>query len=202
MKAIKNRSGMTLLELLTVIGIIAVLAAISIPSFVFMARGSRIRSAAKMITDTLSSARGLAIAHRHSYYVEYDNETVQNPEHNRLRIFYMPLENPAADPIKRWDVSVYDRRTTMGEWKKLPEPIVFFDGTVPIPPDLKYDFPDPYVQFDANGGIHGGNPKEFTIVDSTTCVMDGNYDAAKMLKAKTCNINVNNVTGRIKAEIK
>ena len=201
MKALKHKNGMTLLELLTVIGIIAVLAAVSLPSFVYMARGSRMRTAAKMLTDTISAARGLAIAQRHAYYVEYDNETVVNPEHNRIRIFYMPLENSAVDPIKRWDVTDYARRMTFGDWKMLPEPIVFFDATVIINPNLKYDMPDPYIRFDANGGIHGANPREFTIVNSTTLEMDGSYNAAEMEKAKTCNININNVTGRVKAVI-
>jgi prepilin-type N-terminal cleavage/methylation domain-containing protein len=196
MKALRKNKGMTLIELLTVMGIIAVLAGVSLPAFHIIGRGAKLRNGAKTITDTLSSARGLAIAQRHSYYVEYDNETVINPEKNRLRIFYMPLDSSG----KRKLPSNYNDRITYGEWKKLPDTIAFYDGNPITVGTITYAQPDQYVQFDPNGGVHGASSTTFTIVDSTTLNMnDKPYDAARMSKAKTCRIYVLNVTGRIKA---
>lgn len=183
MKALKKHNGMTLLELLMVIGIIAVLAAITLPSFVFMARGSRIRSAAKIVTDTLSAARGLAIAQRQSFYVEFDKNA------NKVTIFALDKTKASPDPDVKADRKYY------GEWKKLPEPVTFYNYSSPL-----YKAPDDWIKFKPNGGAsERSNPglvSTFAIWDPTTL---GN--PPDLAKAKTCNIKVDNVTGRIKAVI-
>ncbi len=188
MRTFARDKGVTLMELLTVIAIIGMMAAITLPAFHLMARGHKLNSSAKLITDTLSSARGLAITHRRTHYVEFDDDSARQ----RIRIFYV---------VEGGDISNPDDRETVGEWKDLPEPIVFMDQEkVSInPPDLIYRWPPDYVQFKANGGASGGS-MGFTIIDPTT--YDGNppfNDTGLLQKSKTCHITVINVTGRVKA---
>jgi prepilin-type N-terminal cleavage/methylation domain-containing protein len=183
MKAFRKNNGMTLLELLTVIAIIGIIAAVSIPSVIHMARGSKMRGGAKIVTDTMSAARGLAIAQRQSFFVEFDKAT------NRITIF--SLKKTESNPNPNPDVAA-DRKY-YGEWKKLPDPIAFYNYTDPL-----YAAPDDWIKFKPNGGASGktnpGTVAKFAIWDPTTL---GN--PADLTKAKTCVIHTDNVTGRIKA---
>ena len=193
MRTFARDKGVTLMELLTVIAIIGMMAAITLPAFHLMARGHKLNSSAKLITDTLSSARGLAITYRLSYWVELDCETTLSPERDRLRIYYM-IGGGNPDSIAQAD---YDQRVTVGKWKKLPEPVVFFPDV-----DDGYKPPQERLKFKANGGIVGPNgnfPANFTIVESTTLEGPNPRSQEQLAKAKTCNIKLNNVTGRVKA---
>jgi prepilin-type N-terminal cleavage/methylation domain-containing protein len=70
--------GFTLVELLVVIGIMAILIAFALPSFVGIGRGSKMSSALLEVRSTLTLARQWAITHRESTYVvfpQYLNDT-------------------------------------------------------------------------------------------------------------------------------
>ncbi len=155
-----------------------------------------LNSAARLITDTLSAARGLAIAQRRSHYVEYDDETTENTEKNRIRIFYI---------VTGRSIGTYTDRRTVGEWKYLPELIMFMDSDVNMPSGVIYrKLPvSKHVQFKANGGASGGSTG-FTIIDESTYEGDLTanprfVDTGLLVKAKTCNVTVINVTGRVRA---
>lgn len=187
MKKLERNKGTTLLELLAVIAIIGMMVAVSIPAFQKMSRGSRLRSGANSITNTLSWARQMAITYRRSYYVEFDDETTApSPEKNRLRIFFVEKGGNPGTP---------DDRKQVGDWIDLPDQIVFFEGSAGI-----YKEPDDYVKFKPNGGATGATspqPWTFTIYDKTTV----ESAAPDWDRAKTCNIYVLMVTGRIETVI-
>lgn len=183
----KHRNGMTLIELLMVIAIIAVMTAVTVPAIFHMARSSRLRAGAKLITDANNLARSYAISRRYQHFIEYDTAE------NRLRMFYMPIvpENEGGDGRERYAVSDYDRRETVGEWEELPETIKFY-GSVGI-----YQLPDEWVCFIPSGRCYGDadpteSPKAFAIVDTTT--LDDGIE-----KAKTVVIQTEGITGRVKA---
>ncbi len=108
--------GMTLLELLVVIAIIGVLAGIGTPSIIALSKGSKTRTAAKMVTDEITACRGKAIALRTNVVLEFA------PDNRSLRQHYWQYENQWDELEKEW-VTVKVEKFT--EWKSLPDIFLF-----------------------------------------------------------------------------
>ena len=70
--SLKNPIGFTLIELIIVITVIGIMAAVSIPMFVSFIKVSEARGAAQELVTILNQARQLAIAQNQSYRVDVD----------------------------------------------------------------------------------------------------------------------------------
>jgi prepilin-type N-terminal cleavage/methylation domain-containing protein len=185
------RSGITLVELLAVILIVGLLAAISVPMFTSILKGTALRTAAKSLTDTFSLARQLAITNRYEYHVELDDELTAEEktdgiqddslQEQRYRVYYV-TRNAAdrANPSER-------DKVTVRKWRLFPD-LVTFDRTN-RPPDE--------IVFNPTGGayeIPGTSPFEltFTVLHNKTGIQG---------QEKSMTVSVNKITGRAKAEI-
>ncbi|MCA1808174.1 MAG: GspH/FimT family pseudopilin [Kiritimatiellia bacterium] len=73
----RHRSGVTLLELLLVIVVMAIIMSISIPAFTSIGRGAGMRGAVASLTSTISLSRQWAITKRERVVFQYGN-TVTN----------------------------------------------------------------------------------------------------------------------------
>lgn len=136
MKAIrptKRADGVTLLELLAVLLIAGLIAAIGIPSFNSILKGTALRNAAVAMTDTLSLARQLSISNRYLYRVEFitDENRLSASERdagiteNSYRIYY--VKRDARDQNNPRE----DEKVTVGKWKLLPQSVTFDPKDLP-----------------------------------------------------------------------
>lgn len=64
----QNRPGFTLVELLTVVAIMGLLMAMSLPAYIKVSKGAALRSAVAQVRSTLSLARQYAIANNEVVY--------------------------------------------------------------------------------------------------------------------------------------
>jgi prepilin-type N-terminal cleavage/methylation domain-containing protein len=74
-KNMRNNSGMTIIELMVVIGILAILAGIAIPGFIGWLPNYRLRSAADEVQSTLQNARLRAVRENAIVSVNFDTTT-------------------------------------------------------------------------------------------------------------------------------
>lgn len=70
----RRTSGMTLIEMLVVIVIVTIIAAISIPAFISIGRGYGMRHTVSTVFNHLSLARQWAITHREKVKFEYNSD--------------------------------------------------------------------------------------------------------------------------------
>jgi prepilin-type N-terminal cleavage/methylation domain-containing protein len=80
----RNNSGMTIIELMVVIGILAILAGIAIPGFIGWLPNYRLRSAADDVQSTLQNARLRAVRENAAVGVDFIVET----DAERYRVFF------------------------------------------------------------------------------------------------------------------
>jgi prepilin-type N-terminal cleavage/methylation domain-containing protein len=136
MKAIrptKRPDGVTLLELLAVLLIAGLLAAIGIPSFNAIIKGTALRNAATALTDTFALARQLAIANRYMYRVEFitdetnltASQLADGVTEDSYRIYF--VERKAKD----YNNPKEDEKITVGRWKLLPRFVIFDPDYLP-----------------------------------------------------------------------
>lgn len=129
----KRADGVTLLELLAVLLIAGLIAAIGIPSFNAILKGTALNNAATALTDTLALARQLAIANRYLYRVEFitDENRLSASERNAgttensYRIYFVKPE--ARDQNNPRE----DEKVTVGKWKLLPQSVIFDPDDLP-----------------------------------------------------------------------
>ena len=115
----RNNSGMTIIELMVVIGILAILAGIAIPGFIGWLPNHRLRSAADDVQSTLQNAKLRAIRENAIVRVNFNfgNDTylafidngvnadngIQEADEVILKNGQMPagidLQNPAVNPL-------------------------------------------------------------------------------------------------------
>ncbi len=88
---LKNSMGFSLMELIIVITVIGIMAAVSIPMMLSFIQASQTRGAAQELTTLLNHARQLAITNNSSYSVE-----VQANPQNRMR-FCAGTTTPCTD---------------------------------------------------------------------------------------------------------
>lgn len=88
---LKNSMGFSLMEVLIVITVIGIMAAVSIPMMLSFIQASQTRGAAQELTTLLNHARQLAITNNSSYSVE-----VQANPQNRMR-FCAGTTTPCTD---------------------------------------------------------------------------------------------------------
>jgi len=189
-----NIGGVTLIELLAVILIAGLLAAIGVPAFNSILKGTALRTAAKALTDTFSLARQFAITNRYLYHVELDDELTvadrgdeikdDSLQEQRYRIYFVDRDAKDRDNPRE------SEKITVRKWRLLPK-FVKFDLTNKPPAE---------IIFKPTGG-------------ALTRRDDGKYIFQweckfKILQAesgtsgteKTMTISVNGITGRAKAE--
>ena len=80
--------GFTLVELLVVVGIISIMAAVSLPSIAAFVRNSRVRSAQDQVASAIQRARSRAIALNTQFGVSFVIESA-NPS-----VFWVHIEDP------------------------------------------------------------------------------------------------------------
>jgi len=170
----QDRSGFTLLELLAVIMIAGLLAAVSVPTFNSLLKGTALNTAATALTDTLALARQFAIANRVHCHVELvDKPTLQQAadeiQYNSYRVYYVDRDG---------------KEITVRDWKLLPRFVVFDDDNPP---------PEEIV-FKPTGGAYelpSGSqwPRNFLVVQ-----------AEPQGDEKVMTVKVDGFTGRAKSE--
>ncbi|MDP2896352.1 MAG: prepilin-type N-terminal cleavage/methylation domain-containing protein [bacterium] len=189
MKAIrptKRPDGVTLLELLAVLLIAGLLAAIGIPSFNAIIKGTALRNAATALTDTFALARQLAIANRYMYRVEFitdetnltASQLADGVTEDSYRIYF--VERKAKD----YNNPKEDEKITVGRWKLLPR-FVIFD------PD---DLPPQEIVFKPTGGAFarpGSGIPYFQLLHTVSGTKG---------KEKTMEIAVNPITGTARSK--
>ncbi len=67
-----RRSGFTLIEVLLVIAIMAIVTAVTMPTFVSSIRGNRLRTAARMVTMAGRYARSMAVLRQEEVVLEFN----------------------------------------------------------------------------------------------------------------------------------
>jgi prepilin-type N-terminal cleavage/methylation domain-containing protein len=183
--------GVTLIELLAVILIAGLLAAVSIPAFNGILKGTALRTAASSLTDTLSAARQFAITFRYLYHVEIDYDPTPTAaeaadkiddslQTGRFRIYF--VDRDAQDPLNPRE----SEKITVRKWKLLPK-FVEFEST-PTPPAT--------IVFKPNGGANAydrfgkyipGFKYKFRII---------HMESGTKGKEKVMTISVNQITGK------
>jgi prepilin-type N-terminal cleavage/methylation domain-containing protein len=173
----KKHKGTTLIELLTVLAIIAIISGIAIPSYVSMTRGTKLRNAARLLTVELQEARSRAVALRHSVYVDFDT-TKQAYRHR----YTVEERIPDTSAPGKWK---YIKAEKVSDWLLLPAPITFYDGTEAG----KYRQAPAYIKCKPNGSMTDDEGSigifVFTIIEQE--------------RDKTCNIRIDGTFGRTKA---
>ena len=97
------RSGFTLIELLVVLGIIALLAVLTVPAFNHMSKSSSLTTAAHTVIDQLNLARQTALSRNNSVEVRFyrlpaaGRPVTSSPEHYRgMQLFLHGGKGPEA----------------------------------------------------------------------------------------------------------
>jgi len=119
LRSAKREAGFTLIEMLAVLAVVGVLLAVAVIGFNAFGRGTRLRTAGRLIAQQLDLARQRALTFRCMYGVEF--EPHDSPDRDRLRVYY---GDPSTGP-------------TIGKWIELPPGIEFGPGTVPTTIEFK-----------------------------------------------------------------
>ena len=94
------RSGMTLVELLVVLGVVGLLVGMGVPALVGYAKQVHLKTATRKVIGLVSLARSLSISSRESHAVIFD------PETQELRLVNMKTGEPREEDVLRLPRSV------------------------------------------------------------------------------------------------
>jgi len=92
MKIRKIEPGFTLIEMMVVIGVFGILAAIAIPAFMSMLPGMRLNGATRQVMGDLMAARMKAVKENNNYKIFFNS-----PSSNQYQILDDDNNNDAAD---------------------------------------------------------------------------------------------------------
>jgi len=173
-----------LIELLAVILIAGLLAAMSVPTFNAILKGTALKTASKALTDTLSLGRQFAITNRYLYRVELDDDLTAAEtsddiddllQKHRYRIYYVDRRG---------------REVTVRKWRLLPE-------------SVKYDLnkkPPKEIVFKPNGGANAYNDSGSQYFSFAYVFKIVHTQSGPEGKMKAMEINVNGITGTAKSK--
>jgi len=138
MKLFRQRKGFTLLELMTVMVIIGIIAAMAMPNFDLSIKKIRFKSASNSIISGLRLARSAAISHKVQYGVNFDGD-------NNVISVFKDQTNPASFTYDASDSVIYQDTLARG-----------FEGiTTSFTDDLVFFFPNGRAS--STGAINGSN---------------------------------------------
>jgi prepilin-type N-terminal cleavage/methylation domain-containing protein len=127
MKLLRDKRGVTLLELMVVLAIIGVMMAVAVPSYYSMLPHLRVRGAARDVAEALQIARMKAVAKNTSYIVQFNY-------YNGSPANYFSM-SPAGSTFDELDSSKYGWKGVeiRNDWASAPE--VFNGGIVTFKSD-------------------------------------------------------------------
>ena len=115
-------AAFSLVEVITVLAVIAVLMTLAVPGVLSMLQASRLTAAADLVTASLNDARGLALAHSSDYEVRFFTASNKRrgsiAKRDALQLFR--LADPDAPPDSKTGAFV-----PVGPLERLPEGIAF-----------------------------------------------------------------------------
>lgn len=116
-----RRDGFTLVEMLTVIVIVGIMLALTLPAVTNLMKSGNVSAAARHVSNTLNLARQYAITHRTKTRVVFPYSATPP---NSLAPKYLSYAVLAQDP----SVAVGGGWVYVGKWEALPLGVVFLGG--------------------------------------------------------------------------
>lgn len=141
MKTLSSHKGVTIIELMSVVVIIGIIAALAVPKFTQTLNRLRFRTEARNIVSTLRLARSHAVADKQPYGVHFDNDRC-------TMTMFLDTENPTLHQFETAD-SVISVDT-------LPSEFVY----------LNTDYGNPAVVYAPNGSASSSGNVYFLTFDS------------------------------------
>ena len=163
--------GFTLVEMITVLAIMAIIMAFSIPMFSRFTAGTRLDTASRDISTALRTARSYAITQREDYSVGLDS--IQNE-------FWISLGAASADIFN----------TTSNQPTNVVDKVFHLPQTISIVEGGETTFPGPDPSNSSNKVYRATFSSTGTGPNGSVCLMD--------TKGRTNWVTVVNTTGRVK----